>query len=86
MSPADDEEYYDRQLTGLRVLDAAGAEIGTVADVVHLPEQDLLEIRTASGKRLVPFVRALVPRVDLEAGLVQLADVPGLLVDEIDSD
>lgn len=84
--PADDEEYYDRQLTGLRVLDAAGAEIGTVTDVVHLPEQDLLEIRTASGKRLVPFVRALVPRVDLEAGLVQLADVPGLLVDEIDSD
>ncbi len=82
--PADEEEYYDRQLTGLRVLDAAGSEIGTVADVIHLPEQDVLEIRTSSGVRLVPFVRALVPHVDLAAGSVQLADVPGLLTDVSD--
>ena len=81
--PADDEEYYDRQLTGLRVLDATGGEVGSVVDVIHLPAQDLLEIRTSAGKRLVPFVRALVPTVDLAAGTVRLADVPGLL--EIES-
>lgn len=82
--PADAEEYYDRQLTGLRVLDAAGDEVGSIADIIHLPEQDLLEVRTPSGNRLVPFVRALVPMVDLAAGIVQLANVPGLLTDEID--
>ncbi|GAA3712625.1 ribosome maturation factor RimM [Microlunatus aurantiacus] len=79
--PDDEEEYYDRQLTGLRVLDAVGAEVGRVADVIHLPEQDMLEIRTEAGPRLVPFVRALVPEVDLGAGTVRLADVPGLLTD-----
>ncbi len=79
--PDDDEEYYDRQLTGLRVLDAAGTEIGRVAEVVHLPEQDMLEIRTDDDVRLVPFVQALVPEVDLAAGTVRLADVPGLLTD-----
>lgn len=79
--PSDDEEYYDRQLVGLRVLDATGTEIGRIAQVVHLPEQDLLEIRLPSGLRLVPFVRALVPEVDLAAGTVRLADVPGLLRD-----
>lgn len=84
--PDDEEEFYDRQLTGLRVLDHAGAEVGTVADVVHLPEQDLLEVRTSAGTRLVPFVRALVPTVDLAAGVVTLADVPGLLSDLDDSD
>ena len=83
--PADAEEFYDRQLTGLRVLDAAGAEVGVVADVVHLPAQDLLEIRTSSGLRLVPFVGVLVPGVDLAAGTVRLADVPGLL-SELDDD
>lgn len=82
--PAEEEEYYDRQLTGLRVLDAVGVDIGAVTDVIHLPEQDLLEIRTPSGTRLVPFVQVLVPRVDLAAGLVQLADVPGLLTDVTD--
>jgi hypothetical protein len=30
---------------------------------------------------LVPFVRALVPEVDLDAQTVRLADVPGLLTD-----
>ncbi len=79
--PEATEEYYDRQLTGLRVLDAAGAEVGRIADVIHLPEQDLLELRTDAGTRLVPFVQALVPEVDLAAGTVQLADVPGLLTD-----
>jgi 16S rRNA processing protein RimM len=47
--------------------------------VLHLPAQDLLEIQTAEGKRLVPFVSALVPEVDLDAGLLRLADVAGLL-------
>ena len=83
--PADEEEFYDRQLTGLRVLDHEGGDVGVVTDVLHLPEQDLLEIRTPSGLRLVPFVKAVVPQVDLAAGTVRLADVPGLLSD-LDAD
>jgi 16S rRNA processing protein RimM len=85
--PANAQEYYDRQLIGLRVLDAAGTEVGSVREVVHLPEQDLLTIRTHTGDRLVPFVAALVPAVDLASGTVRLADVPGLLADlESDND
>lgn len=82
--PTDDEEYYDRQLTGLTVLDAGGRAVGPVTGVVHLPGQDLLEIGTAAGTRLVPFVRALVPDVDLAAATVRLADLPGLLTDSDD--
>ena len=79
--PDDPEEYYDRQLRGLRVLDAAGVEVGVVADVVHLPSQDLLSVTTATGERLVPFVTELVPEVDLAAGTCRLAEVTGLLED-----
>ena len=79
--PADDGEYYDRQLVGLRVRDAAGADVGAVTEVVHLPAQDALEVATAEGPRLVPFVHDLVPVVDLDQGFVRLADVPGLLTD-----
>ena len=75
--PADDEEYYDRQLVDLHVLDAGGAEVGRVAHVVHLPEQDLLEVRTPAGVRLVPFVRALVPEVDLAGGTLGSRISPG---------
>lgn len=80
--PEDEGEFYDRQLVGLRVLEAGGADVGVVSAVLHLPAQDTLEVQTADGSRLVPFVAALVPEVDLAAGHLRLADVPGLLSDE----
>lgn len=80
--PEDEDEYYDRQLIGLRVLRADGTEVGTIGEVVHLPSQDLLLIRTPEGERLVPFAAALVPEVDLAAGTCTLADVPGLVDDD----
>ncbi len=77
--PSQEEEYFDRQLVGLRVLDSTGAQVGVIAEVLHLPAQDCLGIDTADGRHLVPFVTALVPRVDLAAGEIQLAEVGGLL-------
>jgi 16S rRNA processing protein RimM len=79
--PSGPEEYFDRQLVGLGVLAADGNPVGSVRAVLHLPEQDLLEIDSAAGVRLVPFVTALVPEIDLAAGRLRLADVPGLLGD-----
>lgn len=79
--PAEDEEYYDRQLVGLRVLAADGTDAGRVTAVVHLPAQDALEIVTDESTRLIPFVLDLVPEVNLGLGHVRLADVDGLLSD-----
>ncbi|HHU38681.1 MAG TPA: ribosome maturation factor RimM [Propionibacterium sp.] len=81
-APADEGEYWDRQLVGLRVLDASGVEAGTIGEVLHLPAHDVLVVRTPAGDRLVPFVAEIVPVVDLDAGHVQVADVGGLLADE----
>ena len=80
--PSEPEEYFDRQLVGLRVLRADGEEAGHVTGVLHLPSQDLLQVATSGSERLVPFVAALVPVVDLDEGIIQLADVGGLLEDE----
>lgn len=79
-TPADPDEYYDHQLVGLAAYDLEGAELGTVTGLVHGGAQDLLAIRTPDGRdTLVPFVKALVPEVDLEAGRVVVADRPGLV-------
>jgi 16S rRNA processing protein RimM len=84
--PAEPGEFYDRQLIGLRASTPDGAEVGRVASVLHLPAQDLLEIDTAAGRRLVPFVEALVPDVDLAAGRLTVVNVAGLLDDRDDAD
>lgn len=75
------DEYYDRQLVGLAVVlaSAPGAPLGRVTGVQHLPAQDHLVVSLGTQEVLVPFVEALVPAVDLDAGTVTVADLPGLL-------
>jgi 16S rRNA processing protein RimM len=80
--PSEDGEYFDRQLVGLAVRDLEGVTVGTLTAVLHLPMQDVLEITTPHGPRLVPFVSALVPQVDLTAGVVTVGDVAELLADD----
>ncbi|MFC7361555.1 ribosome maturation factor RimM [Nocardioides astragali] len=78
--PEDPEEYYDHQLVGLAVVDLDGTLLGELKAVVHGSAQDLLTVRTPDGRdALVPFVSALVPEVDLDAGRVVVADRPGLV-------
>lgn len=81
LEPDDPEEFWDRQLRGLRVIHPDGTEVGTVTDVVHLPAQDLLAVDVGGREHLVPFVRELVPEVDTTAGTVVVTDLPGLLDD-----
>lgn len=76
-TPDADDEFYDRHLIGLEVR-VAGTAVGTVRGVIH-GAQDLLEVRTDDGIRLVPFVAALVPTVDIAAGHCEVVDLPGLL-------
>ena len=74
-------EYWPEDLIGLAVVDPDGRVVGVVADVIFGPGQDRLRIDQEGGGPTfeVPFVDALVPRVDLEAGEVELDPIPGLI-------
>lgn len=79
ISPSGDpEEFHDQELIGLTVVTADGTEIGRVVDVEHLG-QDLLVVGRAAGDALIPFVRAIVPEVDVAGGRVVIDPPPGLL-------
>jgi 16S rRNA processing protein RimM len=75
--PEDPEAWYDHQLVGLSAL--VGEEVvGKVIRVDHLPAQDLLAIETSNGEVLVPFVKQIVPLVDIKKGQVVLTPPAGL--------
>lgn len=75
----DPDEFFDHQLVGLTVVDAGGSTLGTVEDVVHLPGQDVLAVRTPDDQEvLVPFVSGMVPSVELAAGRLTVTPPDGL--------
>lgn len=79
--PEDPDEYHDHQLVGLAVVTPAGERLGEVARIEHAPASDLLVLRRPEGRTaLIPFVKAIVPEVDLAGGRV-VVDPPGGLLD-----
>ena len=78
--PEDPDEFYDHQLIGLTAYDVDGTVLGEVTGLVHGGAQDLLAVKAVDGRdTLVPFVKALVPDVDVAGGRVVVADRPGLV-------
>ena len=74
----EDDAWYDHQLVGLDVV-RDGDVVGRVVRVDHLPAQDLLIVRAANDSEvLVPFVKAIVPEVDVAAGRVVVTPPAGL--------
>jgi 16S rRNA processing protein RimM len=61
----DEDDYHVLQLIGCRAELEDGSTLGEVSDVLNLPGQDVLVIKADSGEVLIPFVRVLVPVVDI---------------------
>jgi 16S rRNA processing protein RimM len=77
--PEDPDEFLDHQLVGLAVCTPEGEQLGTVLRIEHVPANDLLVVgRPGGGEALVPFVRAIVPEVDLPGRRVVVTPPGGL--------
>ncbi|MFB9234302.1 ribosome maturation factor RimM [Plantactinospora siamensis] len=77
--PDDPDEFHDHQLIGLAVVDPSGEPLGEVAGIDHAPASDLIVLRRPEGRTaLVPFVKAIVPEVDLAGRRVVVDAPPGL--------
>ena len=89
--PEDEDEFHDHVLRGMSAVLVGGDPLGEVVDVLHLPHGDVLVVRAGgrdggtsggrSGGRevLVPFVKAMVPVVDVAARRLEVDPPPGLL-------
>lgn len=68
------DDFYVDQLIGLDVFTASSLCLGRVMKVDELPANPVLEIHSQDSKPLlIPFVKALVSSVDLEAGKLVLS-------------
>ncbi|GAA4733602.1 ribosome maturation factor RimM [Isoptericola chiayiensis] len=82
----EEDAWYPHELTGLRVELADGTPVGEVVGLEHPPAHDVLVVRETGGQRtVVPFVRAIVPTVDVAGGRVVLTPPGGLLARDADA-
>ena len=77
--PDDPDEFNDTDLIGLAVRTVDGTAVGAVDDVLH-PAQDVLVVKTPDAREImIPFVKAIVPEVDVKSGVLVIDPPEGLL-------
>ena len=73
---AGEDAYYWSDLTGLAVRNRAGVLLGEVAGLTEHGAHPLLRVSRPAGvqgaERLIPFVPAIVDRVDIGAGRIDV--------------
>jgi 16S rRNA processing protein RimM len=78
-APLEEGEVFFHQLVGMKVV-AGDEEVGTVRDVYEAPSGHLLSVARPGKKELMlPFVREMVRRVDVDARELEIDPPAGLL-------
>lgn len=77
----DEDEFLIDELVGLEVCDVeSGKKLGFVIGVSNNGANDLISVKTNSKNiSLVPFVKAIVPVVDLKNKKIMINNIEGLL-------
>lgn len=77
----DEDEHYIVDLIGKKVVDAVHGPLGILEDVLTRTAQDLYVVRLdKSGKQLlIPGVKPFIEEVDLEAGVIHVRLIEGML-------
>jgi 16S rRNA processing protein RimM len=72
--PEEEEgEYYWTDLIGLKVVNLAGEELGTVDTLLETGANDVLSVRNGQGKQiLIPFIASVIGQVDLQQKTIQV--------------
>lgn len=65
-------EFYWTQLKGLEAVTESGSRLGIVDHLLETGANDVMVIKQGEKEHLVPYVPAVVRKVDLEQGRIEL--------------
>lgn len=74
-----EDDFHVQQLLQCQVSTQDGLDIGLVTDVINLPGQDVLAVDYNGREVLIPFVKAIVPIVDVKNRKITVVPPAGLL-------
>ena len=77
--PLPEGQFYHFQLLGLKVIEN-GIELGQISEILERPANDIYLLKNTDGKEiLIPALKQVVKRVDLEQGIMEVELPAGLL-------
>ena len=75
-----EDEVFIHDLVGLTVVTEAGDELGTVANYMEMPAQDVFVVRRPNdGEAMIPAVEEFIVEIDLDGGQLVVRLVEGLI-------
>lgn len=75
-----EDEYFTSDLKGLEVFDTDGTKLGIVVGVAENGATDLLSVKIRDNStHFVPFVKELVPLVDIQNKKITIKNIDGLI-------
>lgn len=75
-----EDEFFVSELTGLEVVDLDDKKLGVVVGVSNSGTNDLISVKSKTKKiSLIPFVKELVPKVDIKNKKIVVSNIEGLI-------
>ncbi|MCK4273929.1 MAG: 16S rRNA processing protein RimM [Dehalococcoidales bacterium] len=78
-NPLPGGQFYHHQLIGLQVRTIRGEYIGDITDILTGKSNDNYIVRGPTGEILIPAIEDVVQSIDLDAGIVTIEAIEGLL-------
>ena len=72
-------EFYEHQIVGLSVVTTEGEPLGQVTEVMATGANDVYVVKGRRGEVLLPARAEVVRSIDLDAGIMTVTLLPGLL-------
>lgn len=73
--PSSAEHFYEFELIGLSVCDELGQNLGSVEEIMDLPQHSVFVVRQEEIEHLIPGTRQIVKRIDVENRLITVAPI-----------
>ncbi|WP_203686116.1 ribosome maturation factor RimM [Phytomonospora endophytica] len=79
-APEDPDEFRDHDLWGLAVVTTEGEHVGELTRIDHGAAHDMLVVkRKGTNPAYIPFIKEMVPEVDVPGGRIVVDPPEGLL-------
>jgi len=79
LAPLTDRSFYFHEVIGFTAIDSNHGVIGTVAEILDRPEQEIIRIVKGDQEILVPLADEIIVEVDRKGKIIHLDTPPGLV-------